>query len=170
MMPGCPTRRSERRRRDFARRGAALLEVLIALALFVAAAAVVTGALNSSLESLERQKLGTHAVNLTTSVMAEIQLGIRVPGGEGRRPFEAPFQDWTWEASLLPVENAISATSATGATSATSATGATGTTAGSTRVEVVVRHMTAPVVQRLAQVIRIGRSAAADVLTAVREP
>lgn len=161
MMPGCPTRRSERRRRDFARRGAALLEVLIALALFVAAAAVVTGALNSSLESLERQKLGTHAVNLTTSVMAEIQLGIRVPGGEGRRPFEAPFQDWTWEASLLPVENAISATSATGAT---------GTTAGSTRVEVVVRHMTAPVVQRLAQVIRIGRSAAADVLTAVREP
>ena len=161
MMPGCPTRRSERRRRDFARRGAALLEVLIALALFVAAAAVVTGALNSSLESLERQKLGTHADNLTTSVMAEIQLGIRVPGGEGRRPFEAPFQDWTWEASLLPVENAISATSATGAT---------GTTAGSTRVEVVVRHMTAPVVQRLAQVIRIGRSAAADSLTAVREP
>jgi len=155
MMPGCPARRSDRRRRDFARRGAALLEVLIALALFVAAAAVVTGALNSSLESLERQKLGTHAVNLATSVMAEIQLGIRVPGGEGRRPFEAPFQDWTWEASLLPVENA---------------TGATGTTAGSTRVEVVVRHMTAPVVQRLAQVIRIGRSAATDALTAVREP
>ncbi len=152
MMPGCPARRSDRRHRDFARRGAALLEVLIALALFVAAAAVVTGALNSSLESLERQKLGTHAVNLASSVMAEIQLGIRVPGGEGRRPFDAPFQDWTWEASLLPVENA------------------TGTTAGSMRVEVVVRHKTAPVVQRLAQVIRIGRSAAADALTAVREP
>ncbi len=152
MMPGCPARRSDRRHRDFARRGAALLEVLIALALFVAAAAVVTGALNSSLESLERQKLGTHAVNLASSVMAEIQLGIRVPGGEGRRPFDAPFQDWTWEASLLPVENAISAT------------------AGSTRVEVVVRHKTAPVVQRLAQVIRIGRNAATDALTAVREP
>lgn len=152
MMPGCPALRSDRRRRDFPRRGAALLEVLIALALFVAAAAVVTGALNSSLESLERQKLGTHAVDLATSVMAEIQLGIRVPGGEGRRPFDAPFQDWTWEASLLPVENAISAT------------------AGSTRVEVVVRHKTAPVVQRLAQVIRIGRNAATDALTAVREP
>jgi len=155
MMPGCPALRSDRRRRDFPRRGAALLEVLIALALFVAAAAVVTGALNSSLESLERQKLGTHAVDLATSVMAEIQLGIRVPGGEGRRPFDAPFQDWTWEASLLPVENAISAT---------------GATAGSTRVEVVVRHKTAPVVQRLAQVIRIGRNAATDALTAVREP
>ncbi len=158
MMPGCPALRSDRRRRDFARSGAALLEVLIALALFVAAAAVVTGALNSSLESLERQKLGTHAVNLATSVMAEIQLGIRVPSGEGRRPFDAPFQDWTWEASLLPVENTISGTSATSAT------------AGSTRVEVVVRHRTAPVVQRLAQVIRIGRSAGADALTAVREP
>ena len=158
MMPGCPTLRSDRRRRDFARRGAALLEVLIALALFVAAAAVVTGALNSSLESLERQRLGTHAVNLASSVMAEIQLGIRVPGGEGRRPFDAPFQDWTWEASLLPVEDAIGVT------------GATRATAGSTRVEVVVRHKTAPVVQRLAQVIRIGRNAAADALTAVREP
>lgn len=164
MMPGCPSRRSARCLRDFARRGTALLEVLIALALFVAAAAVVTGALNSSLESLGRQKLGTHAVNLATSVMAEIQLGIRVPGGEGRRPFDAPFQDWTWEASLLPVEDAISAISATGST------GSTGADAGSTRVEVVVRHKTAPVVQRLAQVIRIGRSAAADAPTAVREP
>lgn len=155
MMSGCPALRSDRRRRDVSRRGAALLEVLIALALFVAAAAVVTGALNSSLESLERQKLGTHAVDLATSVMAEIQLGVRGPGGEGRRPFDAPFQDWTWEVSLLPVENATSAT---------------GPTAGSTRVEVVVRHKTAPVVQRLAQVIRIGRNAATDALTAVREP
>ena len=170
MMPGCPSRRSARCLRDFARRGTALLEVLIALALFVAAAAVVTGALNSSLESLGRQKLGTHAVNLATSVMAEIQLGIRVPGGEGRRPFDAPFQDWTWEASLLPVEDAISAISATGSTGTTGTTGSTGADAGSTRVEVVVRHKTAPVVQRLAQVIRIGRSAAADAPTAVREP
>ncbi len=161
MMSGCPALRSDRRRRDVSRRGAALLEVLIALALFVAAAAVVTGALNSSLESLERQKLGTHAVDLATSVMAEIQLGIRVPGGEGRRPFDAPFQDWTWEASLLPVENA---------TSATGTTSTIGATAGSTRVEVVVRHKTAPVVQRLAQVIRIGRNAAIDALTTVREP
>ena len=155
MKLGSPALRSDRRRREIARRGAALLEVLIALAIFVAAAAIVTGALNSSLESLERQRLGTHAVNLATSVMAEIQLGIRVPGGEGRRPFDAPFQDWTWEASLLPVEDAI---------------GTTGATGGSTRVEVVVRHKTAPVVRRLAQIIRVGRSAAADALTAVREP
>ncbi len=161
MKPGCPALRSDRRRRDFARRGAALLEVLIALALFVAAAAVVTGALNSSLESLERQRLGTHAVNLATSVVAEIQLGIRVPGGEGRRPFDAPFQDWTWEASLVPVEDAIGVTGANGLI---------GANGGSTRVEVVVRHKTAPVVQRLAQVIRIGHSAATDALTAVREP
>jgi len=161
MMPVCPAPRSDRRRRDSSRRGAALLEVLIALALFVAAAAVVTGALNSSLESLERQKLGTHAVDLATSVMAEIQLGIRVPGGEGRRPFDAPFQDWTWEASLLPVDETVGATGASGIT---------GATGGSTRVEVVVRHKTAPVVQRLAQVIRIGRGTAADALTSAREP
>lgn len=130
-------------------RGAALLEVLLALALFVAAAAVVTVALNASLESLERQKLSVHALNLASSVLAEIQLGARPTGGEGPRPFEPPFQDWTWTATATPVE------------------AGTEVSAGLQRVEVVVRHQTAPVVQRLIQVLAVRTAAGAPMSASV---
>lgn len=130
------------------RRGAALLEVLLALALFVAAAAVVTVALNASLESLERQKLSVHAVNLASSVLAEIQLGARPAGGEGPRPFEPPFQDWTWAATSTPVESGSEVS------------------AGLQRVEVVVRHQTVPVVQRLVQVLPVRAAAEGAALSA----
>lgn len=133
-------------------RGAALLEVLIALALFVATAAVVTGALNASMQSLERQKLSTHAVNLAASILAELQLGIRAVGGEGRRPFEAPFQDWTWELAQTPIETE------------------TGEATSLFRVEVVVRHETPPMVQRLTQILRPGRGISTNNLAATRGP
>jgi type II secretion system protein I len=118
--------------------GVALLEVLIALALFVAAAAVVTTALNSSLESLERQRTTSVGLQLAASVMAELQLGIRSPSGEGRRPLEIPFQDWTWETAVSPVESGGEVAS------------------NLNRVEVIIRNQNSPVVQRLAQVIRIS--------------
>lgn len=113
------------------------MEVLLALALFVAAAAVVTSALNSSLESLERQRLGLHALNLASSTLAEVQLGVRPLAGEGRQAFTAPFQDWTWELVVSPVE---------------SEGGESG--GGVVRAEVIVRHQTAPMVQRLAQILQ----------------
>lgn len=117
-------------------RGSALLEVLLALALFVAAAAVTTSALNSSLASVERQRLGTHATLLAASAMAEIQLGIRPLSADARRPLLAPFQDWSCEVVL-----------ATGAGSGLDAPS-------SPQVEVIVRHEDPPMVQRLAQVVR----------------
>lgn len=117
------------------RSGAVLLEVLLAVALFVAAAAIATASLNSSLRSLERQRLQTHAVQLASSVLAELQLGIRSASGgsAAAQPFETPFQDWTWEivtdsgASDFSESNPLE------------------------RVEVVIRHRTEPIVQRLAQ-------------------
>jgi len=136
------------------RQGAALLEVLIALALFVAAAAVVTGALNSALQSLERQRLSTHAVNLAASVLAELQLGIRPASGEGRRPFESPFQDWTWELAQTSTETETE----------------TGIALGLTRFEVIVRHPLSSTVQRLTQVLKVGRGVSTNTLTAVSEP
>jgi type II secretory pathway pseudopilin PulG len=115
--------------------GAVLLEVLLAVALFVAAAAIATASLNSSLRSLERQRLQTHAIQLASSVLAEIQLGIRssTGGAATAQPFETPFQDWTWEivtdsgASDFSESNPLE------------------------RIEVVIRHRTEPVVHRLAQ-------------------
>ncbi len=124
------------RRRVGQSRASALLEVLLALALFVAAAAVTTSALNSSLASLERQRLGTHATQLAASAMAEIQLGIRPLSADARRPLPAPFQEWSCEVVL-----------ATGAGGGLEATGAP-------QVEVIVRHEDPAMVQRLSQVVR----------------
>ena len=109
--------------------------MLLALALFVAAAAVVTTAMNASLASLERQRFGLQAANLAASVLAEIQLGIRPVAAAERQPLAPPYQEWTSEV-LTP-----------------------GGEAGSLDpdrpglVEVVVRHENPTVVQRLAQVI-----------------
>lgn len=118
-------------------RGAALMEVLLALALFVAAAAVVTTALNASLSSLERQRLAVHAMNLTASIMAEIQLGIRPLAADARRPLPAPFEAWTSEVVVVATETG----------------GLESAPAG--QVEVILRHENPLLVQRLAQ--RVGR-------------
>ena len=52
------------------RHAAVLLEVVLALVLFVAAAAVIASAINASLESVERQKLNLHAANLAVTVLS----------------------------------------------------------------------------------------------------
>jgi type II secretory pathway pseudopilin PulG len=133
--------------------GAVLLEVLLAVALFVAAAAIATASLNSSLRSLERQRLQTHAIQLASSVLAEIQLGIRSStGGASAQPFEAPFQDWTWEivtdsgASDFSESNPLE------------------------RIEVVIRHRTEPVVHRLAQRLPPRLSSPSGSTNALDEP
>lgn len=118
-------------------RATALLEVVLALALFVAAAAIITSGINASTENLQRQRLNTHALELAASVLAEVQLGIRSIAASGEQPFEAPFEEWTWQISAAPLESE------------------TGEAAGSLKVEVVIRHKQSPVVRRLAQWIRV---------------
>jgi hypothetical protein len=120
------------------------MEVLLAVALFGAAVAIVTVAFNSSLESLDRQKRGAQALNMAASVIAEVQLGLRPAISDGARPFEAPWKDWTWETSVTPMENA------------------TGGLTGLSMLEVVIRHQKSSVVQRLAQVMKPQASSATN--------
>jgi type II secretory pathway pseudopilin PulG len=127
--------------RNLREKGSVLLEVLLALMLFAGAAAVVTTAFNSSVASLERQKLGFQALNLAASVLAEVQLGIRSATSDAPTPFEPPFEDWTWQTSLIPTETSG------------------GDPAGLPRLEVVVRHKNSPMVQRLGQVVRLRSEA-----------
>lgn len=129
-----------RHRAVAARRGAALLEVIIALALFVATAAIITSALSASLDSLDRQRRTLHAANLANSVMAELQLGIRAPGNTGAQPFEAPFDQWTWELAITGSETE------------------TGESSDLSRAEVIIRHKEFPTVRRLAQLIALDQS------------
>ncbi len=109
--------------------GAVLLEVVLALVLFVAAAAVVSSALRSAIDSEERLRLGVHADNLASSVVAELETGLRSPAVLGPTPFEAPFTNWTWQ--IIPPG---------------------GDTPGSPH-EIVIRHADPELVRRLAQVI-----------------
>jgi hypothetical protein len=121
--------------------GAILLEVVLALVLFVAAAAVIAGAVNASLEGVQRQKLSTHAVNLAMTVLAELQIGLRSMEGGSPQPFAAPFEHWTWQLNAsVQEEQGQSPT-------------------GLTLVEVVVRHDDPPFVHRLAQRIALSKPA-----------
>lgn len=126
------------RLRSTGRSGAALLEVLLAVALFAAAAAIVTSALNASMGSLERQRLGLQALNLAVSTLSEIQLGIRPAASRGQQPFPTPLDAWTDEVVASPIESP----------------GAAGAS-GLVRIEVIIRHRESSVVQRLGEVVRI---------------
>lgn len=132
--------RRGRVRQIAAQRGTALLEVLLAVALFVAAAAVMTVALNASLSSLNRQRLAAQASNMAASVLAEVQLGIRPMAVVARAPMEPPYAQWLLELAVTPAE-----------------TGA-GEPTGAAQVEVILRHQTESVVQRLAQLLPLNRS------------
>jgi len=110
-----------------------LLEVILALVLFVAAAAILTATMNSSLASVERQKLSLHAENLTSSVLAEMQLGARsIQSGEAIA-LGSPFDDWTGAIVVTPTESG------------------SGEASELSLVEVVVRHKSSPIVRRQAQ-------------------
>lgn len=123
-------------------KGTALLEVILALALFVVAAAVVTSGMSASTDNLDRQRRHTHAANLAATVLAEIQLGIRTTSESGEQPFAAPFEQWTSELIVTPTETE------------------SGEASGLLRVEVVIRHQESSLVRRLAQIIRVPESAA----------
>jgi hypothetical protein len=111
-----------------------LLEVVLALLLFVAAVAVVSSALNSSMASVERQRFGVQAANLAATVHAELDLGLRTTESLGPEPFEKPFDQWTWQ--LIP---AGSEQNASGEASELAA------------IEVVIRNTNSVGVYRLAQ-------------------
>ena len=110
-----------------------LLEVVLALALFVFAASVITGGLNASVQEAERLRLNVHASNLAISILSELQMGIKPVDSAGPEPFEAPFQMWTWQIQVSPIEDALESGLAL------------------RNVEVVVRHQARPIVRRLAQ-------------------
>jgi hypothetical protein len=119
-------------------RGAVLLEVILALVLFVAAATIVTSGMNAALESVERQRRNAHAMNLAVTVMSELQMGLRTAASSGPEDFPAPFEAWTWEVQVAPMDAEV------------------GESSSLSKAEVMIRNKTNPVVQRLAQVIRLG--------------
>ena len=87
-----------KRRPTFAvfRRGAILLDVVLALGLFVGMAAVMSGALNMSIQSTERLRRELTAENLAVTVVSELQAGMRFAESmPDATPFQPPRDAWT---------------------------------------------------------------------------
>lgn len=129
-------------------RGAVLLEVILALVLFAAVAAIIGAGLHSAVNGVERQKLSAHAINLAVSVLSEIQMGLRKAESAGPESFESPFDHWTWQLVLTPTETEA------------------GEPGDLTRVEVIIRHDEPAQVQRLAQVLKLEKKSTATLTAA----
>lgn len=80
-----------------ARPAAALLEVILALSLFVAAAAVIMSSLSTSLAVAKDVRLAGIADDLTISLLSQMQLGMISMDDSGPQPCEEPLEEWTWQ-------------------------------------------------------------------------
>ena len=113
-----------------------LLEVILALALFAAAAAIISSGISAAFEGVERQKRNAHALDLAISLLSEIKMGLRTLESTGPEPFESPFDAWTWELVLAGTETAA------------------GEATDLTQVEAVIRHPESEFVFRLAETLK----------------
>ena len=120
--------------------GAVLLEVVLALVLFVAAATIISAGLNASLDSVDRLRLNTHAANLAVSVLSELQMGIKTTAVTGPQQFKAPFEGWTWEIQTATADSEFSRSSS------------------SQKIEIIIRHDDPAIVYRLSQILQIDGS------------
>lgn len=116
-------------------RGAVLLEVVLALVLFTVAASIIGAGLSRSSESVEQIRLHSQALQLASSLLADVQIGTRAAESVPVTPFEEPFEQWMYE---IDVTQQAAPEFALG---------------GPLRIEVVVRHQSRPVVRRLTQLL-----------------
>ena len=119
--------------------GSILLEVVLALVLFAAAATVIGIALNSSIASVDRLRLGAQAADLAVTVFSELQLGIRSVSAPADDAGKGGTNVWTVEIVAQPWG------------------GTDGSSASLTDVEVVLRHESG-FVHRARQAMRLTGS------------
>ena len=80
--------------------GAILFEVVLALALFVFAAAVISGGFSTALMSVARMRAELDASNLAISTLAEIELNLKPMVTSPPAKFEPPLERVTWEVEV----------------------------------------------------------------------
>ena len=128
--------------KNSSRSGSVLLEVVLAIVLFVGAATVIGIGLKASIDGAQRLRLSTHAGNLAVTVISELQMGLRSLADTGPEAFGPPFEGWVWEVTALPWGQAQETTTTAAATLM--------------QVEVTVRYEPESFAHRLAQVIDVG--------------
>jgi len=86
--------------------GVVLLEVVLALALFVATATTVGAALSRCSDAAARLRTRTRAADLAVTLLSEIQLGLVAPVSTDPTTYEEDaLADWTWGIETEDVED-----------------------------------------------------------------
>lgn len=119
-----------------------LLEVVLALVLFVAAATVLTSGLSASLDQIERLRTQAHAADYAVSVLSELQMGLKTLAVSGPQAFVPPAEGWTWEIVSTPIQSGFGLEEASAFK----------------KIEVIIRHEEPPLVYRLVQVLPLDDS------------
>jgi type II secretory pathway pseudopilin PulG len=112
-----------------------LLEVVVALVLFVTAATIIGSGLSASVDEVERLRLNVQGDNLAATILAELQMGLQPLESSGPNTFDPPFDKWTWQTVVETLEDPIAGTRAL------------------QRVEVTIRNQSSPLVCRLTQLL-----------------
>jgi len=86
---------------------AALLEVLLALALFFGVAIAVMGGLGTSIKAARDLRLEAEAADLAVTLLSEIELGVVAAEEDGPTEYEEPLEDWTWQVAVTPVTSTL---------------------------------------------------------------
>ena len=123
--------------------GAILFEVVLALALFVFAAAVISGGFSTALKRVERMRAELDASNLAISTLAEIALNLKPMTTSPPAEFEPPMERWTWQVEVTEPSEDLDMSG------------------GLTLVEVIVRNEEQEWETRFARMIRASMPAAA---------
>jgi hypothetical protein len=80
----------------------ALLEVVLALAMFVGFAFAILSGLSVCIRSAGALRQEAQAADLAVTTLSEIQMGLVSPADAGPTAFDPPADDWTWQIALVP--------------------------------------------------------------------
>jgi len=116
--------------------------VVLALALFLGAATVISSGLNASIQSAQRLRQENHAANLAISIMSEMQMHARPIAAIGPEPLPRPFQDWNYKIEVSQEQGNIADIDSL------------------RPVEVIIRHSQENTVYRITQLFRAAEISA----------
>ena len=103
--PGAPDTTTHGQDARATARGVALLEVVLALGLFVAAAATINAGVWASLRTARRIRADATASDLAVTVVSYLELGLLPLEDAGPEPFDDEDRPgWTWEVVTGPAD------------------------------------------------------------------
>jgi hypothetical protein len=89
-------------------RAAVLLEVVLALTVFVGMAMTVLAGLSTSVHSARYLGLQTRAADLAVTLFSEMELGLVSAEDAGPEAYEdEALADWTWQVAVQPVASEL---------------------------------------------------------------